>query len=178
MIHVAVRKDPAFALNTRDGQCHHQHEFGLLDAHDRGHGAHLLYSTICLVHRVGIWFPRASEALQAEAVAFLKTINLAEGFGMGRVIFVTDCLTLQQSIVSTVADRAKLGNLLREAKYQLRLGFIEFKVLFQSRECNVPAHMLARHGGGMALDSERVWLTNLPPDVISAVAGNLAARTS
>ena len=48
----------------------------------------------------------------------MKAINLVEGFGMGRVIFVTACLTLQQSIVSTAADRAKLGNLFREAKYQ------------------------------------------------------------
>ena len=91
---------------------------------------------------------------------------------------MTGCLTLQQSIVSMFVDQAKLGNLFREAKYQLRLGFMEYKVLFQSRECNVPAHMSARHGAGLALDSERVWLTNLPPDVISVVAGDLAARTS
>ena len=59
----AVRNDPAFALNTPDGQCHHQHEFGLLNAPYRGHGVHLPYSTICLVPRAGIWFQTLSSGL-------------------------------------------------------------------------------------------------------------------
>ena len=39
-----------------------------------------------------------STATHAEALALMKAINLAESFGMGRVIFMTDYLTLKQAM--------------------------------------------------------------------------------
>ena len=84
-----------------------------------------------------------AEAIHAEALALIKAVSLAEEFGMGRVIFSTDCLPLKQAVVSTSLDRASLGVLFREIKYMLRLGFLETKVEFCPRMCNEPAHKLA-----------------------------------
>lgn len=87
-----------------------------------------------------------TSALQAETEALIKSIQLAESFGMGRVIFETDCLNLQQAISSTAQDRGPLGVLFREAKFLLQLGFIEYKIMYCPRTCNLPAHVLAAIG--------------------------------
>ena len=39
-----------------------------------------------------------SMATHAEALALMNAINLAESFGMGRVIFMTDYLPLKQAM--------------------------------------------------------------------------------
>lgn len=71
-----------------------------------------------------------SEPLQAKSNAFLKAVDLSENFGMGKVIFEIDCLNLKQTVCSDASERATLGALFREAKYRLRLGFIEYRVEF------------------------------------------------
>ena len=76
-----------------------------------------------------------NDAMQAESCAFLKAIHLAEQLGMGRVIFQTDCLPLQQAMSSSSADRSSIGVLIREAKFQLQIGFIEAKLVHQ------PSHL-------------------------------------
>ena len=118
-----------------------------------------------------------SDPLHAEALALMRTINFAENFGMGRVIFMTDCLPLKQAIDDSNADRSQLGSLFRETKYQLQIGFIQFKLVQKSHECNMPAHKLASFGSRMVRGSERIWLNDLPPDVFSDVAGDLTVST-
>lgn len=59
------------------------------------------------------------DVMHAEASALLKAIQVTEHFGMGRVIFQTDCLSLQQATASSMSDRNPLGVLFREAKFQL-----------------------------------------------------------
>lgn len=49
------------------------------------------------------------------------------------------------------------------------MGFIEFKLVHKPCDCIVPARKFASIGGGTARDSERVWLTDLPPDVFGAI---------
>lgn len=69
-----------------------------------------------------------SAATHAQAMALMKaSINLAESFGMGRVIFMTDCLPLKHAIDSSSLDRSQLGSLFRESRYLLQVGFIEYK---------------------------------------------------
>lgn len=48
-----------------------------------------------------------SSALQAETEALLQAIRLAELHGMGRVMFETDCLSLQQAVSSSGQDRSE-----------------------------------------------------------------------
>ena len=114
------------------------------------------------------------DAIQAEAHALLKAIHLADQLGMGRVIFETVGLPLQQAITSTSSDRGALGVLFREAKYKLQLEFIEQSVLFCPRSCNVPAHVLAAYDCRNFLDGQNVWLSGFPSAVTRAVAADLA----
>ena len=41
----------------------------------------------------------------------------------------------------------------------------------------MPAHKLASFGSRMVRGSERIWLNDLPPDALSAVAGDLTVST-
>ena len=50
-----------------------------------------------------------SQAIHAEALAMMKVISLAEGFGMGRVIFCTDYHPLKHAVLPSSLDRASLG---------------------------------------------------------------------
>lgn len=117
-----------------------------------------------------------TNALHAEAIAMFKAIKLAEQFGMGRVIFATDCLNLKQALCSDIADHAALGILFREAKFILQTSFFEFKVVHCNRKCNVPAHLLANLGTSASMEGQ-VWLTNLPPNVNAAVVDDVNVAT-
>jgi hypothetical protein len=119
-----------------------------------------------------------SNAMHAEVMALMRAIEFAEQFGMGRVIFATDCASLQHAATTTELDRAPLGTLFREVKYLLSMGFIEHQIIFCPRLCNKPAHLLASYGVREIHGSHSMWLTDLPDDVARAVAGDLAASTS
>lgn len=112
-------------------------------------------------------------ALQAEAQAFLHAIRLAEQHGMGRVIFETDCLALQQATTSDAADRGPLGVLFRKAKFQLNTGFIDYRIVYSPRACNSPAHVLASLGSKGPIDGQHVWYSDIPVNVICAVTADL-----
>lgn len=99
-----------------------------------------------------------SEALHVETTGLLNTTRLAEEFGMGRVIFATDCLPLKQALDSRTS-------------WMLRLWF-------SPRACNVPTHKLAIHGARAQVRSQLVWLSDLPLDVSVAVADDSEATTS
>ena len=83
------------------------------------------------------------KALPAETVDLMKAIQLANSFGMGHAIFSTDFMSLCLDIESSNADHAKLETIFRDTKVLLQMGFVEFKVVFQPRECNVSAQLLA-----------------------------------
>lgn len=108
-------------------------------------------------------------ALHAETEAFLQAIRIAEQYGMGHVIFETDCLALQQALSSASQDRGPLGILFREAKFLLGLGFIEYRILHYPRSCNKPAHVLASYDCRGYPNDHAVWESELPDDVMSAV---------
>ena len=98
----------------------------------------------------------------------------SEDHGMGRVVFETDCIGIQQAVTTTSLHRSTLGALFREIKYLLQLGFIEWKVTFCPRLCNVPAHELAAIGRRDDNASFHVWSVNLPKVVTDAVTADMA----
>ena len=77
---------------------------------------------------------------------------------------------------SDASDRAALGALFREAKYRLRLGFID-RVDFSPLKCKTSVHVLASLGSWEVQSDHTLWITNFPADVTQAAAGDLAATT-
>jgi hypothetical protein len=73
---------------------------------------------------------------------------------MGCVIVATDCLGLKQ-------DHTLLETLFKESKYLLKLGFIEYLVVFNPRSRNNPAHVLTNLGAREIYGDHAVWLTDL-----------------
>jgi hypothetical protein len=75
-------------------------------------------------------------------------------------------------------DCSPLGTLFREIKYQLQLGFIEYRLELCSRLCNKPADVLACIGARENLLDHSMWLVDLPGDVARTVADDSVATTS
>ena len=71
-------------------------------------------------------------------------------------------------------DLSPMGACYREAKAMLALGFIEYRIIFQPRECNKPAHVLAGLGASGNHGLEHVWLDVVPDIVSSAMSGDSA----
>ncbi|KAK1695609.1 hypothetical protein QYE76_012306 [Lolium multiflorum] len=75
----------------------------------RDHEAKLIFAAAGSVKAAG-------EALHTEAEALIQAIRVAENMGIGRPIFVSDCMGLVQATNNTSYDMSPLGALFREAK--------------------------------------------------------------
>jgi ribonuclease HI len=92
-----------------------------------------------------------ADALQAETIACLKAIEYAAELGMGRIIIETDATLLKSALQSSEFDLSRHGVLFREAKFQLLTNFIDYKVMYCKRACNIVAHVLATNGASFSL---------------------------
>lgn len=117
-----------------------------------------------------------SEALHAEAYALIRGIQLAGNYGMGKVVFETDCLGLVRAMKSKMFDRSPLGVVFRETRFLLQLGISEWSIIHCPRTCNVPAHELAAIGRSGAYGDQHVWLAHLPSVVNVAVAADVVGQ--
>jgi hypothetical protein len=119
-----------------------------------------------------------SEALHSECIALMKAIMFAESYGMGRVIFSTDCACLKLATTLAGYDCSPLGTLFREIKYQLHLGFIEYRLELCPHLCNKPADVLVCIGARENLLNHSMWLVGFPSDIARAVADDFVVTTS
>jgi hypothetical protein len=79
------------------------------------------------------------EPEQAEALALLRAVQLAQEEGLSKVIFTLDCLPLVQRVRSSSVDRSPVGVLVSLAKSFTSVTFIHVK-----RCLNEAAHVLAK----------------------------------
>ncbi|XBH54162.1 hypothetical protein VPH35_076523 [Triticum aestivum] len=107
-------------------------------------------------------------------MALSHAVKLADQLGVGRVLFETDRLNLQQAVTSNSGDFAPLGQMFQDLKAKLSTQFIRAGVVHVSRDCNKPAHVLAATGAGLANGEMRLWLDNFPADVTRYVTGSFA----
>ncbi|CAM0944395.1 unnamed protein product [Alopecurus aequalis] len=115
-----------------------------------------------------------SSALHAEALALFNAVKIADGLGVGRVVFETDCLVLKNAIESPAYDFSPLGILFNELKFKLCMSFIEARIMHVQRFCNTPAHVLASMGAGVVGCEHSVWVSNYPDAVTRAVTSDFA----
>ena len=78
-----------------------------------------------------------SDPLHAEALALQHATNIAIRLGCQQVIFETYSMMLKQAITSTEYDLSKLGSLLQDVKFQMRVGLIVVSFEHCNGECNV-----------------------------------------
>jgi ribonuclease HI len=118
----------------------------------------------------------AGEAIATEAKALLQAISIAQQMGIGRPIFATDCQVLKHVVTLVAYDAAPLGGSVL-ITCQLRLSLIESTIMYENRECNKRAHVLAALGAAQPLGYHRLWLHNYPSDITDAMYGNLAVAS-
>jgi hypothetical protein len=62
-----------------------------------------------------------SDAMHAEAMSLSNAIHIAEELGVGRAVFETDCINLQQAMMTASYDYGPLGILISDLKFRLLL---------------------------------------------------------
>ena len=104
--------------------------------------------------------PYAHNALQAEAIACLSSLQKAQEWGMSKVQVETDSQLLVQAIKGTNHDLAVNGSLFRELKYFATLNFSMFDINYCPRSCNKVADVLADYGTKLGQNKVVIWPVN------------------
>lgn len=120
----------------------------------------------------------ATEVLQTEAITPIeaqKKKSKLHGHGKSHL---RDGLhhTLKQATNGDDFYHAPLGALLKEARFHLRLDFINASVEYYPRECNISGHELASLCACQVHTSHMLWLTNWPGIVQHLVVDNLVVH--
>jgi ribonuclease HI len=97
----------------------------------------------------------------AEALALRRAVSIADSGGFGKLMVVSDCLSLIQRVNSSALDRSNVGVVVQDIKH-LALSFNEISFSHVRRHCNESAHILARSA---ELFSSSVF-RNFAPDCI------------
>jgi ribonuclease HI len=97
----------------------------------------------------------------AEALAVRRAISLAGEEGFGKVLVVSDCLSVIQRINSTVIDRSVVGVIVQDIKHSSG-SFEEISFSHVRRHLNESAHILARSAKRFISSTFR----NFAPDCI------------
>lgn len=96
----------------------------------------------------------------AEASAVLHGIAMAVERGLSNVVVQSDCLEVVRALESGSCPTTELGTILSEIKIH-SMSFLDFKIAFIRRSCNVVVHNLARFA--IHVNSEVQWLGVVPP---------------
>jgi hypothetical protein len=97
----------------------------------------------------------------AEALALRRAVSLAGCEGFGKIMVVSDCLSLIQRVNSSVLDRSNVGVVVQDIKFLAR-NFDEISFSHVRRHCNESAHILARSAESFSSSVFR----NFTPDCI------------
>jgi hypothetical protein len=109
-----------------------------------------------------------ADAMHAEAVALSNAVKVADHFGVGLVVFETDCCNLQRAMISSAYDLSPIGVIITD------INFIQASVVFSPLFCNKPAHELAALGIGVVHGDHVLWTTSYPNSVSRLVTGDSA----
>lgn len=82
-------------------------------------------------------------ALHAEPQAAAEALTIASKLGMGKVILETDTMELKQSMEVETTYMSPLCVIFEDLMGFARLNFLNFKVVYCPRTCNVVAHTLS-----------------------------------
>ena len=118
-------------------------------------------------------FLNVASALQAEALAILRSIERVADLGMTRIILETDAATLGQALRSEVYDRSPNGALFRQIRDVMCSHFIQCIVSVCPRACNSVADKLAAHGASVVSPGSCIFMCHIPDFVLDLVSGDM-----
>ncbi|XP_071721889.1 uncharacterized protein [Rutidosis leptorrhynchoides] len=113
------------------------------------------------------WLGRQGSALQAEAVAALKCIDLARDMNLGNISLEGDCEVLIKELCTSSTSFSLIGHLTKTIRDKASSSFASCRFSFVKRGGNRPAHALAHYVSLVNLISFRC--NNLPHTVAEFV---------
>jgi len=115
---------------------------------------------------------RAANALQAETLGVLRSLERAAALGMTRIILETDAAVVGKAITSTTLDRSTNGCLFRQIREFMVSQFVCCTVSICSRLCNRVADALASFGCTLE-DGSSKYMSHIPDFVSALVSSDL-----
>jgi ribonuclease HI len=126
----------------------------------------------------GAWsIPRAANALQAETLGVLISLERVAELGMTRIILETDVALVRKAITSRELDRSPNGCLFRQIREVIMSYFLHCIVTICPRSCNSVADSLASYGCTLEQGSCR-YMSQALDFVLALVSGDLPRTIS
>lgn len=121
--------------------------------------------------------PYAYDALQAEGLACLASLQWAQHWGITRIQIETDSQMLAEAINGSGQDLAINGHLFRQIKYYARLNFSQLQINYCPRACNNVVDALANYGAKLEQNCDRIWPEGAPEFVSVLLASDFAVHS-
>lgn len=118
-----------------------------------------------------------ADAMQMEAIAALRGLERAAGWGMPRIVLETDATNPGRALTTAECDDSPGGSLFRHIKHFMLVNFSVCQVSVCSRTCNKVADYLAAHGSRTVPTGEHVMWCSAPSFVSNLVSGDLPEVT-
>ena len=106
----------------------------------------------------------------SETLAARTTMTLAVELHLDRVLFEGDLKIIINALQSSEASCASYGHLISETQ-NIASQFYNVNFTHARRTANQVAHVLAKKS--YSLETRIVWLSHMPPDVISTLHADL-----
>lgn len=114
---------------------------------------------------------RAANALHAETLGILRSLERVADLGMTRIIIETDVTTVGKAITSTELDRSIYGCLFRQIRELMMSHFVQCRVAVCPRACNSVADSLASYGCTLNQGS-CIFMRHAPDFILPLVSGD------
>lgn len=153
-----INFDGAFCPTSKEGA------WGFLIRDDTG---------ACLLAGAGNEGP-VYDALMAEAIACLKSLEVAEQHGISQLIIETDSTQMMDAIRTNSRDLSPSGMLFKAIRDLFLDTFTNSNLVYAPRSCNSAAHAAAQFARSRDPGHLHVWTDSFPNCVNVAVARDSA----
>jgi ribonuclease HI len=114
-----------------------------------------------------------TDAFQAELMAAVQALRLAEHLGAIHVILEMDSQLLMLALNRREADASSQALIIDDLKFQIRTNYSLCDVVACKRELNKPAHELARIGWSCDVNRALLWEYEVPAHIADLVSGEM-----
>nr|XP_023897448.1 uncharacterized protein LOC112009346 [Quercus suber] len=116
--------------------------------------------------------PLPSTAIEVEALAARRALELALETGLNKGVLEGDSLILMNALKSNSHSLAQFGHIVNDIHY-LAFQFPMISFSHVRRHCNSVAHSIARRA--LSFSSLQVWMEDVPPEIADVLQTDLIA---
>ncbi|XP_065616751.1 uncharacterized protein LOC136062066 [Quercus suber] len=112
--------------------------------------------------------PLPSIAIEVEALAARRVIELALEIGLNKGVLEGDSLILMNALKKNSHSLAEFGHIIKDIQF-LASQFSIISFSHVKRHCNTVAHSIARWALSFSFSSLQVWMEDVPPEIANVL---------